>query len=174
MLIMYTPQGLIDLDADPATWGAPNWLAICRALGRINRWCGNTRRAYPVAEHRLRVAAIVPPDLRLAALIHDAAEAFIGDIPAPLRRAGVSGRFENYDRKISYWLYESAGIRDQLTAGEVWHADRVLAATEYRDLVGGPPVDGWADPLEAVIPDAVLVKQDPGDQLAAEIFKRLK
>lgn len=174
MLILLTPQGLIDLDADPATWGAPKWLEICRALGRINRWSGNTCRGYTVAEHSLRVAAIVPHDLRLAALIHDAAEAFIGDVPAPIRRAGC-GVFDNYDSKISAWLFNSCGILHQLSAAVVWSADQTLAATEFRDLIGGDPsAVGMAVPLEARIPSAVWHKTDPGDQLAAEIFKRLK
>lgn len=176
MLIMYTPQGLIDLDADPATWGEPNWLAICHALGRINRWCGNTRRPYSVAEHSLRVAAIVPNDLRLAALIHDAAEAFIGDVPALIRRAGC-GVFDNYDSKISAWLFNSCGILHQISAEDVWAADRVLAATEFRDLCGGDPsAVGMAVPLEARIPlgDYQKYDIDIAEALEEEICKRLK
>lgn len=147
MLLMHTPQGFIDLDADPVTWGAPNWVAIAVSLGRLVRWCGQGSRPYTVAEHSIRVASILPARLKLAGLLHDAAEAFIGDIPAPLRRAGKCGGFENYDGKISAWLFSQAGILSDLSSADLWAADQIMAATEYRDLLGGDPSVMGAEPL---------------------------
>lgn len=148
MLMLHTPQGLIDLDANPATWGSPRWDLIGLSLSRLARWNGNTSRFYSVAEHSIRLWKIAPENLKRAALLHDAAEAFIGDVPAPIRkRAG--GPFENYDSKISFWLFEQAGERDKFTDPLLWNLDRVLAATEYRDLCGGEPLAvGLPEPLE--------------------------
>ena len=139
MLMMHTPQGLIDLEAPSHTWGPPNWEAIAVSLSRINRWNGNTSRPYSVAEHSIRVARILPDGLKLAGLIHDAAEAFIGDLPHPIRLAGGLGRFEHIEAKITLWLYEGLEIRSLVGHPEVAEADRIMAATEYRDLCGGDP-----------------------------------
>jgi len=150
--MMHTPQGLIDLEAPAHTWGAPNWGAIAISLSRINRWNGNTSRPYSVAEHSTRVARILPAGLKLAGLIHDAAEAFVGDLPYPIRQAGGVGRFEHIEAKITLWLYEDLEIRHHIGHPEVNEADRIMAATEYRDLCGGDPeAIGMVAPLAGVI-----------------------
>ena len=151
-LMMHTPQGLIDLEAPAHTWGAPNWGALAISLSRINRWNGNTSRPYSVAEHSIRVARILPAGLKLAGLIHDAAEAFVGDLPYPIRQAGGIGRFEHIEAKITLWLYEDLEIRQLIGHPEVNEADRIMAATEYRDLCkGDPEAIGMVAPLAGVI-----------------------
>ena len=66
---------------------------IARSLSRLPRFNGHLRgkHAYSVAEHSLTVARLLPPGasdrLRLAALLHDAHEAYVGDISRPMRRA---------------------------------------------------------------------------------------
>jgi hypothetical protein len=146
--MMHSPQGLIDLDAPAHTWGAPNWEGIAVSLSRINRWNGNTSRPYSVAEHSIRVARLLPPGLKLAGLVHDAAEAFIGDLPYPIRQCAGAGKFEQLDAKITLWIYESLEIRNLIGHPEIAEADRIMAATEYRDLCGGDPVAaGMVAPL---------------------------
>lgn len=65
----------------------PEQIGMC--LARLPRWGGKTRRdfgAYSVAQHSYNVALLVPPELKLAALLHDAHEAILGaDICAPIR-----------------------------------------------------------------------------------------
>lgn len=55
-------------------------------LSRMPRYAGQTERSYSVAQHSLFVASLVP-ELRLQALIHDAQEAFLCDLPTPLKEA---------------------------------------------------------------------------------------
>lgn len=54
-------------------------------LSSINRFGGAGRRFYSVLEHSLLVAGLVPPALRRMALLHDAAEAYMGDVVTPLK-----------------------------------------------------------------------------------------
>jgi len=58
---------------------------IAHGLGRVCRFAGQTNRFYSVAEHSCHVARLVPVDLARAAMLHDATEAFIGDVTRPLK-----------------------------------------------------------------------------------------
>ena len=59
---------------------------IAFALSNLCRFGGHVR-FYSVAEHCVRVCRAAPPELQRAALLHDAAEAYIGDIIRPLKRS---------------------------------------------------------------------------------------
>ncbi len=52
-------------------------------LARINRFGGRTPEPFSVAAHSVLVECLCPPDLRPWAILHDAHEAFIGDIVTP-------------------------------------------------------------------------------------------
>lgn len=59
---------------------------IANALSKLCRFTGHIDRFYSVAEHSVRVANMVPGAYQRAALMHDATEAFIGDMATPLKR----------------------------------------------------------------------------------------
>lgn len=64
---------------------------IAVALSNTCRFGGHVKRYYSVAEHACVVYTMVkdagaPPELCLAALHHDSHEAYIGDVPTPLKR----------------------------------------------------------------------------------------
>lgn len=58
---------------------------IAHALAHTCRWAGWTRVFYSTAEHSVEVARALPPEKRLAGLIHDAQEFVVGDLVAPLK-----------------------------------------------------------------------------------------
>lgn len=62
---------------------------IARSLARINRFTGHTSVPYSVAEHAMHVEWFVGGDplLRALALHHDDAEAYVGDVSAPMKLA---------------------------------------------------------------------------------------
>ena len=61
-------------------------LDISWGLSGINRYSAMFPRHYSVGLHSLHVAALLPKRLRLEALLHDAAEAYLGDVPAPVKQ----------------------------------------------------------------------------------------
>lgn len=59
---------------------------IAHALGMICRYGGHVRRFYSVAEHCVLMSRAVAPGNALWALLHDATEAYVGDMVRPLKR----------------------------------------------------------------------------------------
>ena len=69
-----------------------NLLDIAHSLGKLARFNGHTRFHYSVAQHSVLVTMLLSADESTApyqreGLMHDAVEAYIGDIATPLKRA---------------------------------------------------------------------------------------
>ena len=58
---------------------------IAHGLAHITRFGGQAQNHITVAEHSLTVASLVPDRYKFNALMHDSAEAYLGDIPKPLK-----------------------------------------------------------------------------------------
>jgi uncharacterized protein len=58
---------------------------IAHGLSMVCRFAGHTSRFYSVAEHCVHASRHVAPEFAFEALMHDAAEAFIGDVTKPLK-----------------------------------------------------------------------------------------
>lgn len=58
---------------------------IAGGLGKTCRFAGQCARFYSVAEHTWHASFLVPGNLQFAALMHDASEAFLGEVTRPLK-----------------------------------------------------------------------------------------
>lgn len=70
---------------------------IAHALSNVCRFNGHVRQFYSVAEHSVFLALCTPVEHRVAALLHDASEAYLCDLPRPVKRC-VVGYAEAEDR----------------------------------------------------------------------------
>lgn len=142
--------------------------SIAHALAHTCRFGGHTRAFYSVAEHSVRVAAsdCVPSWLKFDALMHDAAEAFVGDIPTPLKK--LLPRFNVIEHRVEDAIITRFGCHE-IHHPLVKKADLELLATEKRDLM--PVVaDEW-DCLAGVDPQKIVIVPMRADR-AKEQFLR--
>lgn len=105
---------------------------IAHALSNLCRFTGHTNRFYSVAEHSVRAALHVPPEYALEALLHDATEAYLGDVSTPLKAL-----LHQY-RLIEFWLDGCIRQRFGLPAKhspQVKQADLAMLATERLHLM---------------------------------------
>ena len=63
---------------------------VALTLGRICRFAGNCKTFWPVLIHSLVVADLAPEAVAIHALLHDAAEIYIGDVPSPFKSFLIS------------------------------------------------------------------------------------
>ncbi len=119
---------------------------LAHSLSMQCRFNGHTSSFYSVAQHCLLVAELVPEEHKLAALLHDATEAYVGDLVRPLKESmRECARYEGtkcmYDCTEEY-VWEAICQRfdlDPILPDCVKHADLVALATEKRDLMPSHP-----------------------------------
>jgi hypothetical protein len=140
----YTGRGFDPFDPDPTDVHLPD---IAAGLAHTCRFGGHCRRFYSVAQHSIHVSDELPEDrprLRLLGLLHDAGEAYVGDVPRPIKR-----RFEGFERveaEILEAIWTGLGIEPPTEAEweRVMTADDRLLAYEAATILA----DGsWADPV---------------------------
>lgn len=103
---------------------------IAHALSHQCRFGGHAPHFYSVAQHSVEVAHRVPVEWRLQALLHDASEAYLVDVPRPIK-ARLPGYLEAEDllmRKIASrfnfaWpLAEAVRLADDAQLAWEWNA----------------------------------------------------
>jgi 5'-nucleotidase len=127
-------------------------LDIAHSLSLQCRFNGHSRVFYSVADHSVRVAENLPRDLALWGLLHDAAEAYLGDLSRPLKSQLEAQWFNDAEDRLLRIIAETYGLAWPMPP-QVRAADDVLLVTEARDLMREPPAD-WcleAKPLAARI-----------------------
>ena len=119
---------------------------IAHALSMKCRYGGHCLRFYSVAEHSVLVSRHVPAHAAFWGLMHDAAEAYLADIPRPVKR-DLHGW-----RNIEARVMAAVVARFEMTPAEpasVKHVDLAITSDERDALMaaGGPEWGELAPPV---------------------------
>ena len=112
---------------------------IIHSLSLINRFNGAAKFPYSVAQHSLYVASLLPPELKLHGLLHDAPEAYVGDMVSPLKK--IMSQYKEVEANISRVVANVFGLSYPAPA-EVKKADLAVLSAE-REQVLNPSYGPW-------------------------------
>jgi hypothetical protein len=146
-LIQTAIGGVVDLaEPDPEQISIHD---ISFALSRICRFGGHISPAlglYSVAQHSVIVSRLCPPEMSLIGLLHDATEAYLGDLVTPLKN--LLPAYRDLEIKWALAIGQRFGLGDALAnlPAEVKHADRVAFMTERRDVLA-PLIPDYPNPF---------------------------
>lgn len=142
---------------------------IAHALAHLCRFNGHTAYHYSVAQHSVLVCDLVAsPEHKLQALLHDAAEAYVGDMVRPLKQ--LMPQYQVIEQRIWLAICDHFGIEPEL-APEVKHADMVALATERRDLMPHHPAE-W-ECLAGITPTPIHISHLSIEEARLNYFHRL-
>jgi len=115
---------------------------IAHALSCQGRFSGHTREFYSVAQHSCLTATVIShvlnrKDLALTALLHDATEAYLIDLPRPIKHSTALGEmYSAIEDPLWVAIARKFGLPEEMPP-EVKLADNICLKTEMRDLMGG-------------------------------------
>lgn len=141
---------------------------IAHSLAHQCRFNGHTHEHYSVAQHCYLASELVFPELALTALLHDATEAYIGDIVSPLKQ--MLPNIKEIEQRIWLAICERFAIEPELHS-EVRDIDLYLLAVERRDLIPATP-DAWAG-IEGILLPEWRIKPWSAPQARINYFNRL-
>jgi hypothetical protein len=109
---------------------------IAHALSMLCRFGGHCLRYYSVAEHSIYVSRLLPPEVALVGLLHDATEAYVADVPRPLKRF-IPG-YKEVEEAVWLAVARRFGLPSAVPV-EVKSADNAALATEAIQVMASPP-----------------------------------
>lgn len=105
---------------------------IAHALSHTCRYTGHCKRFYSVAQHSVLVAMVLPPEFRFQGLMHDASEAYLGDVASPLK--GLLPEYKALEHRVEQAISDHFGLPFPLHPA-VKNADLRMLMTEKRDIM---------------------------------------
>jgi len=123
---------------------------IAHALSHMCRFAGHVRAFYSVGDHSVLVARRVMEHwgnrpgrehAGLAGLLHDGSEAYMVDVPRPIKRLAFMGQYRTHETVLQHHINKKFGVEMSPELEELVHlADNEVLATEKRDLM---PHTSW-------------------------------
>ena len=126
---------------------------IAHGLSMACRFAGQCDRFYSVAEHSVlvsryveRVTNVPGNDLTKTALLHDASEAYLGDVTAPLKM--LCPGYEMIERRFQVAIQRAFRLRDGFDHSVVKQCDMRMFYRERDALLPGHAINMRSDKYE--------------------------
>lgn len=144
---------------------------IAHGLAFQCRFNGQTCQFYSVAQHSLIVSALVSDELKFVALLHDAAEAYLGDMVKPLKI--LLPAFAHIEDQVTDIIAQEFGL-DFGNYAPIKTADLIALATEKRDLMPYS-VEDWEYLTDILPMQRIIEPMNPFEAKSAFLqeFERL-
>lgn len=127
---------------------------IAHALSQIVRFTGHITKPYTVAQHSVLVSTLCPKEHALWGLLHDASEAYLGDVSTPLK--SLLPQYREIEGRVQREIAGRFGLCWPMPP-EVKEADRAALIAEKRALFSHQvPWPGESDPGERAVVRGVL------------------
>jgi hypothetical protein len=164
-IITYTGKSIYPLD--------PKQDEICiediaHSLSLLNRFCGHTKFPYSVAQHSIECSYVVPEKYALEALLHDASEAYMADLPRPVKYS--IPEYQNLEADLLYEIAKKFNIIDTYRSPEVKDADYRMLVTEARQLCNGP--SWWENPKYPLPYLSIEIEEDHWRDVESTFLQR--
>lgn len=117
---------------------------VAHALSMMCRFAGHCRRFYSVAEHSVLLSYAVSSENALWALLHDATEAYLVDVPRPVKPF-LPG-YREAESALEIAVAKRFGLALPLP-DEVKEADRRILTDEAAQNMAAPPMP-WSTSAE--------------------------
>jgi len=130
---------------------------IAHSLNHICRFNGHTSKFYSVAQHSLHVSELMrqagySPILVLMGLLHDAHEAFTGDMVTPMKK--LFPYFEVISNNIQDVIWKKYGLNpSSADTAIIKEYDTMSLLIEAKYLMGDPQ---WARDIEVLVAGHIL------------------
>lgn len=114
---------------------------IAHALSMQCRFSGHTAQFYSVAQHSVGVSYLCDEQDALWGLLHDASEAYLVDIPNPLKRSGQFDPYLNFEKQMMEAVCKRFGL-SEVEPPSVKRADKMMLNIEASQLMA-PLREDW-------------------------------
>lgn len=106
---------------------------IIHSLSNLCRFAGHPTLFYSVAQHCVLVSLMCDPQDALWGLLHDASEAYLIDVPSPLKKCPEFAFYREAEANLMAVICDTFKLsRDEPPSVKL--ADKRMLATEARDL----------------------------------------
>lgn len=140
---------------------------IAHALGMVCRYGGHSRRFYSVAEHCVILSHTVGPEHALWALLHDATEAYVGDMVWPLKEEIPI--YRGIEERLMLLICDKYELPWPMPAQVKEHDRRIVI--DERDALMAVPQAPWLA-LEGFAPLGVEIEGWSPERAEAEYLNR--
>ncbi len=120
---------------------------ITIALSKKCRWGGHCLGFFSVAEHAVLCSYLVPPEMAMSALLHDASEAYLPDLPSPIKDMPEFAVFREAEDLIHKAVASKFNL-DYLDSPEVKAADMRSRQIERNQIIPFPKTSQQAVNVE--------------------------